>query len=228
MIFFFFFLFQEQTWNHYANPPDYRVIDKQGVKQLAEDAVMSFVDCARAAVLHENPRWSEAKIEARIAALRSVYLPGSTLVDSIVIAASFLAHELKFSTDAAPDNSRNGSGSSSHPSSPSPPSVMGVTKPCFFLHFQRAHRLLFSYNASEKQPSLERELIVHKLNKQGVERANKGLKSLTSNRLSNQSLGLSSAKSANKSHRASKKASKKAKSKQNMFGELEFGSTEKK
>ena len=167
----FFPTHMEQCWNHYARPPEYKLIDKAGLKQMAEDAVNSFQDAVRKWIVSDNPRWSKEKVETKLALLRSQYLPGTRFEDAVVISTHFLAHELKFQ---AGEDSKSS----------------GVTKPCFFLHFQRAHRMLFSFTPGA-EITLERELIVQKLNKQGVERANKGLKSLTQNKSSN---GLSSQK----------------------------------
>ena len=211
----------EQTWNHYARPPDYQLLDKSGLKLLAEDALASFSDASRTYLAKENPKWLEAKLDSKLQALRTQYIPGAKIEDSIVIATHYLAHELKF---AAGD----GDGKNS-----------GVTKPCFFLHFQRAHRLLFSYTGGQ-DISLERELLVQRLNKQGVERASKALRSLT---LTAPSSGSSSATTlSSKAAKASAKAAARRKSRRdsaprpskvgqasdtNMFAHIDFSSPAK-
>ena len=169
-------------------------------------------EAARRWVVADNPKWKEEKIEAKLAALRAQYLPGAKHDDTVVIATHYLAHELKYTAG-------DGDGKAS-----------GVTKPCFFLHFQRAHRLLFSF-AGGQDITLERELIVQRLNKQGQERANRGLKSLTAKSAGSSSPGLllsSRAKSVKASSRAKSKKSGDArgsqKAKENMFGQLDFGS----
>jgi len=239
----------EQAWNHYATPPHYRIIDKQGLKRMAEDAVHSFLDCVRRAIRNEHPRWDSSKVESKTQALTTLYLPGSKMEDTIVIAAHFLALELKFSEQVDPNTAANMNGGS--PSTgPSPSTstgpISGITKPCFFLHFQRAHRCLFSYNPHEKQPSLERELIVQRLNKQGVERANKALSRLVA-KSKDGIMGIASARGTRSikgtpgtgdrrrkksvhgggghhhAHGTSTVSGTGASGKQNMFGNLDFG-----
>jgi hypothetical protein len=191
------------------------LIDKAGLKSMAEDAVNSFLDAARRWIQSDNPKWDDKKVETKLNLLRGQFMPGSKVEDAVVIATHFLAHELKFQ---AGEDSKSS----------------GVTKPCFFLHFQRAHRMLFSFTPNA-QITLERELIVQKLNKQGVERANKGLKSLTQK--STGSGGLSSqkgVKSVKASSRHKSKLSKQHNSTmsckpskgENMFGTLDFGSSQ--
>lgn len=206
----FFPTHMEQCWGHYARPPDYKLIDKAGLKLMAEDAVNSFNEAARKSIVADNPKWKEDKIEAKLAALRAQFLPGAKHDDTLVIATHFLAHELKYTAG-------DGDGKAS-----------GVTKPCFFLHFQRAHRMLFSFTGGQ-DITLERELIVQRLNKQGQERANRGLKSLTAKSAGGASSGLLSSKAtksvkASARHKSAKKDSKGGKPKaENMFGQLDFG-----
>ena len=86
----------EQVWAHYARPPDYKLIDKSGLKAMAEDAVNSFLDAAKKWIQQENPRWSNEKVDTKLNFLRGQFLPGLKQEDSVVIATHFLAHELKF------------------------------------------------------------------------------------------------------------------------------------
>jgi len=209
----FFPSHMEQVWNHYARPPDYKLIDKSGIKAMAEDCVLSFADAARKSILKDNPKWSVEKVDAKLGLLRGQFLPGSKHEDTVTIATHYLAHELKY---VSAEDSKHS----------------GVTKPCFFLHFQRAHRQLFSY--THGQPiTLERELVVQKLNKQGVERANKGLKSLTTGKAASSakqemsivsSRGTRSAKSRHKKGSSSKAGamSMRPAKGENMFGKLDF------
>ncbi len=225
----FFPTHMEQVWSHYARPPDYKLIDKSGLKLMGEDAVSSYSEAARRWLLKENPRWDEKKIEAKVTGLRNQFIPGTKIEDAVLIATHYLAHELKYASSAED------------------PKSSGVSKPCFFLHFQRAHRLLFSFTAGV-DITLDRELTVQRLNKQGVERANKGLKSLTAAKAAKDakaensvvsSRGTKSAKSARHKSSGKKNSSSGGGAMSmkpagggggkgsNMFDDVDFGDTNK-
>ena len=219
----FFPTHMEQTWNHYARPPDYKILDKNGLKAMGEDAVNSFLDVVRKSIVKDNPKWTDQKIEPKLLSIRLQFIPGPNIAECISIATHYFAHELKFA--AAGEGAGSLSAGSSASAGP------GVTKPCFFLHFQRAYRLLYSYTPGA-DITLERELIVQKLNKQGAERAAKGLKSLTAKSTNSlmSSKGTKSfkASSRHKSKKDKDKSSsaaseKKAKPAENIFGQLDFG-----
>lgn len=198
----FLHLLQEPSWNHYARPPEYQLIDKAGLKLLAEDAVRSFIDAARADVARVHPQWDESQVESRVDYLRAHFLPGPRVEDTLMIGTHYFAHEMKYQSGDARHNS-------------------GVTKPCFFLHFQRAHRNLFSYPGGDI--TLERELLVQRLNKQVAERVSRtGLRSITGRSSGSNGTGTGTARSRASSRHRSKRTPNRASKRENMFGAIDF------
>lgn len=199
----FFTAHMEQCWYHYAKPPSHTLIDKSGAKQMGEDCVHSFLDAARKWITTDNPKWKPEKVEAKLQKMRMQFMPGTKLEDCITIGTHFMVQELKFGPSEEPGR-------------------VGISKPCFFLHFQRAHRALFSFPPKGAM-TLERELLVQKLNKLGADRASRGFRSLTAGHGGGSGLSSSKAMRSVKASSRHKDKAKRSEKRTNMFGSLDFG-----